>query len=62
MPNLCFIFFTGTTLVECKTGYGLNVDTELTMLRVLERAKRDLTFVEISTTFCGAHAIPKSPK
>ncbi|CAL8115412.1 unnamed protein product [Orchesella dallaii] len=50
---------TGTTVAECKSGYGLNVDTELKMLRVLERAKRDLTFVDISITFCGAHAIPK---
>lgn len=51
--------FTGTTVVECKSGYGLNTETELKMLRVLERAKREISFVDISITYCGAHAIPK---
>ena len=50
----------GTTVIEAKSGYGLNVETELKMLRVLERAKRELgSFIDISITFCGAHAIPK---
>ena len=48
----------GTTLVEAKSGYGLNTDTEMKMLRVLERAKKELP-IEISSTFCGAHSIPK---
>ncbi|XP_071491307.1 probable imidazolonepropionase [Diadema antillarum] len=48
----------GTTTVECKSGYGLDVDTEVKMLRVLERARRELP-IEISSTYCGAHAIPK---
>merc|ERR1712062_934474 len=37
----------GTTLVECKSGYGLNTDTELKMLRVIEMA-RDLKCHAIS--------------
>jgi len=49
----------GTTVVECKSGYGLNTDTEMKMLRVLERARREISFVDISITYCGAHAIPK---
>jgi len=49
----------GTTVVECKSGYGLSTETEMKLLRVLERAKRELTFVDISITYCGAHAIPK---
>ncbi|GAB6033638.1 putative imidazolonepropionase [Chamberlinius hualienensis] len=48
----------GTTLVECKSGYGLEGEAELKMLRVLETAKRKLP-IEISSTFCGAHAIPR---
>ena len=48
----------GTTLVECKSGYGLDVDTEVKMLKVIERAKRE-TNVDISSTYCGAHAVPK---
>ncbi|XP_078531965.1 putative imidazolonepropionase [Lissotriton helveticus] len=48
----------GTTLVECKSGYGLNLDTELKMLKVIERARRELD-IGISSTYCGAHAVPK---
>ncbi|XP_021564522.1 probable imidazolonepropionase, partial [Carlito syrichta] len=48
----------GTTLVEGKSGYGLDLDTELKMLRVLERARRQ-GGVGISTTYCGAHAVPR---
>lgn len=48
----------GTTLVECKSGYGLDLQTELKMLRVIERARRELD-IGISATYCGAHAVPK---
>lgn len=48
---------TGTGAVEIKSGYGLSVETELKMLRVIKRLKEesDLT---IKATFLGAHAIP----
>ncbi|XP_015771596.1 PREDICTED: probable imidazolonepropionase [Acropora digitifera] len=49
---------TGTTLVEAKSGYGLDTESEMKMLRVIERAKKDLP-IEISSTFCGAHSVPK---
>ncbi|XP_064417865.1 probable imidazolonepropionase isoform X2 [Latimeria chalumnae] len=49
---------TGTTLVECKSGYGLNLDAETKMLRVIERARQELE-IGISSTYCGAHSIPK---
>ncbi|KAJ8381536.1 hypothetical protein SKAU_G00023140 [Synaphobranchus kaupii] len=48
----------GTTLVECKSGYGLDLDTELKMLMVIERARQSLD-IGISSTYCGAHAVPK---
>lgn len=48
----------GTTLVECKSGYGLNKNTEVKMLTVIERAKKEVP-IDISSTFCGAHAVPK---
>ncbi|KAK7170968.1 hypothetical protein R3I94_001005 [Phoxinus phoxinus] len=48
----------GTTLVECKSGYGLEMDTELKMLRVINAARQSLP-IEISATYCGAHAVPK---
>uniref|UniRef100_A0A671P9T1 Probable imidazolonepropionase n=2 Tax=Cyprinidae TaxID=7953 RepID=A0A671P9T1_9TELE len=48
----------GTTLVECKSGYGLELDTELKMLRVINSARNSLP-IGISATYCGAHAVPK---
>ncbi|XP_052010300.1 probable imidazolonepropionase [Xyrauchen texanus] len=48
----------GTTLVECKSGYGLELDTELKMLRVIHSARKSLP-IGISITYCGAHAVPK---
>lgn len=48
----------GTTLVEVKSGYGLDVESEMKMLRVIEKAKKELP-IEISSTFCGAHSVPK---
>ncbi|XP_034719725.1 probable imidazolonepropionase [Etheostoma cragini] len=48
----------GTTLVECKSGYGLDLQTEVKMLEVIEEARRTLP-INISSTYCGAHAVPK---
>lgn len=48
----------GTTILECKTGYGLEYETEKKMLRVIEQA-RLLTSVELVPTFLGAHSIPE---
>ncbi|XP_062238363.1 probable imidazolonepropionase [Platichthys flesus] len=48
----------GTTLVECKSGYGLELQTELKMLEVIDEARRTLP-INISSTYCGAHAVPK---
>lgn len=48
----------GSTLVECKSGYGLNLETELKMLRVIERAQQIMD-IGISSTYCGAHSVPK---
>lgn len=48
----------GTMLVEAKSGYGLDGENEIKMLRVIERAKNDGA-IEISSTYCGAHAVPR---
>ena len=48
----------GTGAIEIKSGYGLTVDAELKMLRVIKRLKSDLK-IAIKATFLGAHAIPK---
>lgn len=48
----------GVTTVEIKSGYGLSLDTELTMLRVAKTLSRRFP-VTVSTTFLGAHAVPE---
>jgi len=58
VPRLNRMLRAGTTTVECKSGYGLDAENEVKMLRVLERAKK-LVPIEISSTFCGGHAVPK---
>jgi imidazolonepropionase len=51
----------GTGAVEIKSGYGLTVEGELKMLRVIRRLKQDYP-IEIKATFLGAHAFPKAFK
>ena len=48
----------GTGAVEIKSGYGLTLDAELKMLRVIKKLKENYP-IEIKATFLGAHAIPK---
>ena len=47
----------GVTTVEIKSGYGLEVETELKQLRVARRLGEDHA-VTVRTTFLGAHAVP----
>ena len=47
----------GTGAVEIKSGYGLTVDGELKMLRVIKRLSQNYP-ITIKATFLGAHAIP----
>ncbi len=47
----------GVCTVEIKSGYGLDRDTELKMLRVARRIARERP-VEVRTSFLGAHAVP----
>lgn len=48
----------GTTTVEVKTGYGLNVETELKILRAIEIADNSHP-IDLVATFLGAHAVPE---
>lgn len=47
----------GTGALEIKSGYGLSVEAELKMLRVIKRLKDECP-IEIKATFLGAHAFP----
>ena len=48
----------GTGAIEIKSGYGLSVEAELKMLRVIKRIKQQFP-LKVRATFLGAHAIPK---
>jgi imidazolonepropionase len=47
----------GVAAVEIKSGYGLDIDTELKMLKVARRIG-ELRAVRVRTSFLGAHAVP----
>ncbi len=47
----------GTGAVEIKSGYGLSLESELKMLRVIKRMKQESPLT-IKSTFLGAHAVP----
>lgn len=51
----------GTGALEIKSGYGLSVEAELKMLRVIRRLKENMP-IAIKATFLGAHAFPKEYK
>lgn len=48
----------GVSTIEVKSGYGLDHETELKMLRVARQLAQQRP-LRISTTFLGAHAVPK---
>lgn len=48
----------GVTTVECKSGYGLNVDDEFKILSVYDDLKK-ITPLTLISTFLGAHLVPK---
>lgn len=51
----------GTGAIEIKSGYGLTVEGELKMLRVIKRLAQDYP-IAIKSTFLGAHAFPTEYK
>jgi imidazolonepropionase len=51
------VMATGTGAIEIKSGYGLSVEAELKMLRVIKRLKNVLP-IPVKATFLGAHAFP----
>ena len=55
------IIRTGTGAVEIKSGYGLTVEDELKMLKVIRRLKESSP-IPVRSTFLGAHALPEKYK
>ncbi|KTC87617.1 MULTISPECIES: imidazolonepropionase [Legionella] len=57
LPRILAMRAEGVTTVEIKSGYGLDLETELKMLRVARRLG-ELSGLRVKTTFLGAHAVP----
>lgn len=61
LPRVDALLAEGVTVIEVKSGYGLDRDTELNMLRAARKIA-ELRPVRIKTTFLGAHATPSEFK
>ena len=57
LPRLWAFLRHGTTTLEAKSGYGLNLESELKMLESIRKLE-ELTPLELVPTFLGAHEIP----
>jgi imidazolonepropionase len=58
LPRLRALAAEGVTCVEIKSGYGLDLDNELKMLRAIRRLDT-LQPLRVRATFLGAHAVPE---
>ena len=57
LPRLGSMLRTGTTTVEIKSGYGLDVENEIKMLRAIKRLEESQP-LSVVPTFLGAHEVP----
>ena len=57
LPRVDALIAEGVTSIEIKSGYGLDLDSEMRMLRAARRVGAD-RHVNVATTFLGAHALP----
>jgi imidazolonepropionase len=57
LPRVDALIAEGVTTIEVKSGYGLDVDTEVAMLRAARRIAQARP-VRLRTSFLGAHAVP----
>ena len=57
LPRVDALIAEGVSTIEIKSGYGLDIETELTMLRTARRIAAERP-VRVRTSFLGAHAIP----
>ncbi|MBG1232659.1 imidazolonepropionase [Aestuariivirga litoralis] len=61
LPRIDALLAEGVAVIEIKSGYGLDIETEINMLRAARRIEQ-LRAVKIVTSFLGAHAIPPEYK
>jgi imidazolonepropionase len=57
LPRLNSLIAEGVTTFEIKSGYGLDSDNEIKMLRVARQLESELP-IRVQKTFLGAHALP----
>ncbi|MDB9857367.1 imidazolonepropionase [Amylibacter sp.] len=57
LPRVDTLIAEGMTTIEIKSGYGLDTETELKMLRAARTIER-LRPIRVKTSFLGAHAVP----
>jgi imidazolonepropionase len=58
LPRIDDLIAQGVTTIEVKSGYGLDLDTEMKMLRVARSLPQHRP-LHVATSFLGAHAFPK---
>jgi imidazolonepropionase len=61
MERIVDVMKMGTGAIEIKSGYGLNTEDELKMLRIIRRIREDSPIC-VRSTFLGAHAVPEKYK
>ena len=61
LPRVDALLAEGISVIEIKSGYGLDADTELAMLRVAREIETQRP-VRVKTSFLGAHAVPAEYK
>ena len=61
LPHVDALLAEGVTTIEIKSGYGLDIETELRMLRAARRIGRERP-IRVRTSFLGAHAVPAEYK
>jgi len=59
LPRLEALAAEGVTTVEIKSGYGLDLENELKMLRAIRALPKHIA-MDVSATFIGAHALPQA--
>ncbi|MCP5089029.1 MAG: imidazolonepropionase [Rhodobacteraceae bacterium] len=57
LPRVDALIAEGAAFIEVKSGYGLDRETELRMLRTARRIPRERN-IRVQTSFLGAHAVP----
>ena len=61
LPRFQALMNEGVTTIEIKSGYGLNLDSEIKMLQVAKKLGEDYQ-VQVKTTLLAAHAVPSEYK